>query len=114
MQQLTGTARAGTTITVVLGPPGRRPYVVSTPVIEATPATRLAWAAVIPGAAWLPHAIYTGTHEFVLAALPDGGTRLTHREHFSGLLARLVKEGPAGGDEGFEAFNQALRRRAEA
>ncbi|MFE2493334.1 hypothetical protein [Streptomyces scopuliridis] len=38
----------------------------------------------------------------------------SHREYFSGLLARLVKEGPRGGDEGFEAFNQALRRRVEA
>jgi hypothetical protein len=63
----------------------------------------------IPGAAWLPAVIFTGVHEFVLAALPDGGTRLTHRESFSGLPARLAKEGPHGGDEGFDAFNQALK-----
>ena len=114
IQELAGDPRPGTTVKVVLGPPGRKPYVVHAPVLEATPGVRLAWAAVIPGAAWLPHAIYTGVHEFVLAPLPGGATRLTHREHFSGLLARLTKEGPAGGDEGFAAFNRALKRRVEA
>lgn len=114
IQELDGHAEVGNRLRLVLGPPDRKPYVVDVPVLEATPGVRLAWAAVIPGAAWLPHAIYTGVHEFVLADLPGGGTRLTHRETFSGLLARLVKEGPRGGDEGFEAFNQALKRRVEA
>ncbi|MEV0402547.1 SRPBCC domain-containing protein [Actinoallomurus sp. NPDC050550] len=114
IRELRGRAEVDTRLRLVLGPPDRKPYVVDVPVLEATPGVRLAWAAVIPGAAWLPHAIYTGVHEFLLAAQPDGGTRLTHREYFSGLLARLVKEGPRGGDEGFEAFNQALKRRAEA
>ncbi|MEU9367063.1 SRPBCC domain-containing protein [Streptomyces avermitilis] len=114
IQELHGRAEVGHRLRVTLGPPGRKPYVVHAPVLEATPGVRLAWAAVIPGAAWLPHAIFTGVHEFVLTRLPDGGTKVTHRESFSGLLARLVKEGARGGDEGFEAFNQALRRRVEA
>ncbi|WP_203904778.1 SRPBCC domain-containing protein [Virgisporangium aliadipatigenens] len=114
IQRLEGRPVVGSRLKVVLGPPGRRPYVVHAPVLEATPGARLAWAAVIPGAGWLPRAIYTGVHEFVLSAVADGGTRLTHREHFGGLLARLVKEGPRGADEGFTAFNQALKARAES
>lgn len=114
IQELRGRAEVGSKLRLVEGHPGAKPYVVMVPVVEATPNTRLAWAATIPGAAWLPDLIYTGVHEFVLEARPDGGTRLTHRESFSGLLARLVKEGLPGGDEGFDAFNQALKRRAEA
>jgi hypothetical protein len=65
-----------------------------------------------PGAPWLPAALFTGTHEFLLAALPGGGgTRLTHRERFGGLLSHLSKQGAIGADEGFAAFNEALKRR---
>ena len=113
IQELVGQAQAGTKLKVILGPPDRRPYVVHTPVLEATPGVRLAWAAVIPGMTWLPSAIYHGVHEFRLARQPDGTTVLTHREEFGGLLARLSQEGPAGGDEGFAAFNQALKGQAE-
>lgn len=114
LQELRGRAEVGSQLRLVQGPPGAKPYIVNVPVIEATPGARLAWTAVVPGAAWLPRTIFTGVHEFVLTALPDGGTRFTHRESFGGLLARLVKDGPRGGDEGFEAFNQALKSRAEA
>ncbi|PZG39773.1 SRPBCC domain-containing protein [Spongiactinospora gelatinilytica] len=113
IQRIEGQARTGGFLKVTLGPPDRPPHVFRAPVLEATPEVRLAWAAVIPGATWLPRAIFTGVHEFVLDALPDGGTRLTHREHFSGLLARLSDTGPPGGDEGFTAFNNALQYRAE-
>ena len=114
IQQLEGRPEVGNRIKVVLGPPDRRPYVVHTPVLEATAGVRLAWAAVIPGASWLPKAIYTGVHEFLLTVLADGATRLTHREHFSGVLARLTKEGPRGGDQGFAAFNDALKGQVES
>jgi hypothetical protein len=113
IQKIDGHAETGTRLTVILGPPDRRPYVVRTPVLDATPGVRLAWAAMIPGAAWLPRTIFTGVHEFTLTSLPGGKTRLTQREHFSGLLARLSREGARGADEGFEAFNIALKRRAE-
>ncbi|WP_433182602.1 SRPBCC family protein [Actinoallomurus sp. CA-150999] len=113
IQELSGRAEEGARLRLVQGPPGQRPHVVDVPVIEATPGVRLAWRAVIPGAPWLPRAIFTGTHEFVLTALADGGTELTHREYFSGLLARMVKEGAPGGDQGFEAFNTALKHRVE-
>lgn len=45
---------------VVLGAPGRRPFVVRCPVLEASPGAKVAWAAGIPGATWLPHAVRDG------------------------------------------------------
>lgn len=111
VQRIEGRAVAGTWMRLVQGPPGRRPYNVRTRILEATVGTRLAWATVIPGAAWLPAAVFNGAHEFLLAALPGGGTRLTHRENSGGFLSHLSKQGPVGGDEGFAAFNEALKRR---
>jgi uncharacterized protein YndB with AHSA1/START domain len=64
IQELHGRAEVGSQLRLVQGQPGRKPYVVTVPVIEATPATRLAWAATIPGAAWLPRMIFTGVHEY--------------------------------------------------
>ena len=88
--------------------------VVHCPLIEATPGVRLAWAPVLPGAAWrLPKAIYSGVHEFILTALPDGGTRFVQREHVTGLVANWTKKQVPGIGEDFAAFNTALKHRAE-
>jgi hypothetical protein len=108
IQEIDGRPEAGAPVRLVVGP-----YNVSTRFLEATPEVRLAWLPVVPSATWLPPAIFGGAHEFVLTALPNGGTRLLHREYFSGLLARLVREAPRGADEGFEAFNTALKHRVE-
>jgi hypothetical protein len=114
IRQIDGYAEKGSPLRVVIGPPDGPPYYdVRTRFVDATPGIRLAWLPVIPGVAWLPPAIFGGAHEFVLTALPNGGTRLVHREHFSGVLARLTTKGPRGADEGFEAFNTALKRRIE-
>ena len=114
IQQLDGHAEPGARLRLVEGPPGRHPYTVRVPVVEATPGVRLAWTAVIPGMPWLPAVIFSGVHEFILDALPGFGTRLTQREHFSGLLSRASKEGPHGADVGFDAFNFALKHRVLA
>ena len=111
IHRIDGRAVTGTWLHLVEGPPGRRPYRVRTPVIEATAGVRLAWATMIPGMPWLPAVIFSGVHEFILSALPGGGTRLTHREYFGGLLSRLSEEGARGADAGFAAFNSTLKGR---
>jgi hypothetical protein len=113
IQEIDGRAEAGTNLRIVMRLPGQRPIVARLPLVEATPGARLAWAAVIPGATWLPKAIFGGVHEFTLTALPDGGTRFLHREHLSGLLAQQAAKKVPGIDEGFAAFNTALKHRAE-
>jgi hypothetical protein len=113
IQEVEGSAEVGARLRIVVGRPGERAVVAHPPVLEATPEARLAWAAVIPGATWLPAIIFGGVHEFVLTALPDGGTRFLHREHLSGLLAGPAKKKIHGAEQGFAAFNIALKHRAE-
>lgn len=113
LQEIDGRAETGTNLRVVMRLPGQEPIVARVPLIDATPGVRLAWAAVIPGATWLPKAIFGGVHEFLLTALPDGGTRFVQREHLLGLLAQQAKKKVPGIAEGFAAFNAALKNRAE-
>lgn len=113
IQQISGHPEEGFRLRIVMGPPGRRPYNVLAPVLEATPGVRLAWAVVVPGASWLHRAVFHGTHELVLTALPNRSTRLAHREYFGGMLARFAKHGQRDAEEGFEAFNTALKVRVE-
>jgi hypothetical protein len=111
IREIDGDLAAGTHVRVVLGLPGQRLRDFRTSLLDATPGSRLAWAG---GAPWLPAAVLGGVHEFVLTALPDGRTRFTQREHFTGVLARLVKKAMMrGADEAFEAFNIALKHRVE-
>ncbi len=53
-------------------------------------------------------------HSFVLTTNPYGTTRLTHGERFTGILVALFKGATAKSGAGFEAFNEALRRRVES
>jgi hypothetical protein len=110
IREIDGEPAAGTHVRIVLRLPGQRLRDFRTSLLDATPGTRLAWAADAP---WLPKAVLGGVHEFVLTALPDDRTRFTHREHLTGVLARQVKKGLRGADEAFEAFNIALKHRVE-
>jgi len=58
--------------------------------------------------------ILDGEHRFSLEALPDGRTRFTQSEHFSGLLVGLSRRALAKTRDGFERMNEALKQRAEA
>jgi len=111
IQQIDGRAEPGTWLLLAEGPPGRRPYRARVPVVAATPGVRLAWAPTLPGMPWLPAVVFSGVHEFILSALPGGGTRLTQREYMSGLLSRLADANSRWTDAGFDAFNAALKRR---
>jgi hypothetical protein len=51
-------------------------------------------------------------HEFRLDPLPDGGTRLTQSESFTGLLLPLISGVLDDTRIGFAQMNQALRQRA--
>lgn len=60
-----------------------------------------------------------GEHFFILAANPDGTTRLTHGEDFSGAVVTLMGRSLRKPDQveknqaGYEAFNRALKARVE-
>ncbi len=68
---------------------------------------------------WLGHllipGLFDGEHCFELSSLHNGGTRLVHRERFSGLLVGpVLRRVGAATEEGFKAMNEALRARCEA
>jgi len=67
---------------------------------------------------WLGHflvkGLFDGEHFFQLTSLPNGQTRLTHGEHFSGLLTPIFKKQLLTTTEkGFAAMNQALRKEVQ-
>lgn len=63
------------------------------------------------GSSWL----FSGEHRFVLKELGNGNTRLSHSEHFTGILVPLLwKTMETKTRSSFKAFNDALRHRVEA
>jgi hypothetical protein len=106
---LTGRAQTRTRVRLKTMPPGR-------PANTQTADVLMAWAPRhlrIQGTLIAPW-LFSGTHIFELTEL-EGGTRLTNREEFSGVLAPVVVTllGP-GLPGGFEAMNRALKARVEA
>ena len=79
-------------------------------IVRCEPGRALAWrggAPLVPALAW-------GEHYFELTPVPDG-TRFAHGERFGGLLRLLVRgEAHARVTRTYEAFNAALKARAEA
>jgi hypothetical protein len=102
----TGSAEVGRRLTLRMEPPGGRAMTFRPVVTEASPGNAFEWL----GRLGLP-GLFDGRHRFDLAATPSG-TRLVQREWFSGLLVRPLRRSlDTGTKAGFEAMNEALRRR---
>lgn len=82
-------------------------------VTALTPEKELEWAAKI-----ISKAIFYGAHSFVLTTNPDGTTHLANVETFSGALVwplqGLFKQNTKRRANGYDGFNQALKKRVEA
>jgi len=80
-------------------------------IVRCEPGRALAWrggAPLVPALAW-------GEHFFELTPEGECATRLTHGERFGGLLNLLVRgSAHARVTRTYEAFNAALKARAEA
>lgn len=57
--------------------------------------------------------LFDGTHFFVLTENADGTTTLEHGEEFRGILIPFVGKVLRETEEGFVAFNDAIKRRVE-
>ncbi len=108
MDRIDGTAEVGRRLVVHLAGGGGRGTTFRPTVLVATPGQELRWIGKLG-----PGGLFDGVHSFVLTAEPDGTTRLTHSERFTGLLVALLKGATAKSHAGFEAFNEALKRRVE-
>jgi hypothetical protein len=108
-RRLEGPLRPGAKLTVTIGPPGGSLMTFRPRVLVADGPRRLSWLGrlLVPG-------VFDGRHEFLLDAAPNAGTRLLHRETFTGVLTVLAGGMLARSKQGFEAFNVALKQRAES
>lgn len=104
-----GKMAVGSTLEVTLRPPGgTRTFSFSPTVVESEPHRRFAWL----GRTGLAN-IADGRHIFELEST-DGGTRLTHREEFTGIAVWLVWPIMRKAEPGFTLMNEALKARVEA
>jgi len=104
-----GELRVGARLEVHIQPAGSGGMTLRPLVLEATANRELRWRGqlLIPG-------LFTGEHAFVLEPL-GARTRFVHREHFTGVLVPLLSRVLDGATRrGFEAMNEALKKRAEA
>jgi hypothetical protein len=103
-----GTVAVGERLTNRLEPPGSRAMTFKPTVTVVEPGRKFEWLGrlLLPG-------VFDGRHGFELEATPTG-TRVTHGEHFSGILVRFMRKMIDGSTrQGFEAMNVALKSRAE-
>lgn len=109
IKEMQGDLAVGKTLRVNIQPPGQKAMIFKPQVKVYTSKQELRWLGhlLFPG-------IFDGEHYFLLEAVGDQQTQLTHGENFSGLLAGLLfKMIGANTKAGFEAMNQALKQRTE-
>jgi len=101
----------GERIAAQIGPPGRWRVTFKPVLLAVQPERELRWRGAL-GAAFL----FSGEHAFALEDAPGGRTKFKQSEKFTGLLAPLLMGGAGlrATKGGFEAMNEALKRRAEA
>jgi hypothetical protein len=108
MDRVKGTPAVGEKLVIHLSPNGGRGMTFKPTVLAANPGRELRWLGKLG-----VRGIFDGEHSFVLTANADGTTRLTHGESFSGVLVALMKRTIDNTQDGFTAFNQALKLRVE-
>src|SRR5215212_11460324 len=81
LPSINGELRAGSTVSLTLGMPGRPSPKVKATLGEVSPARRLTWHG-NAGADWL----FAGDREFLIGQQPDGTVRFTHIEDIHGAL----------------------------
>ncbi|AYV32342.1 SRPBCC family protein [Streptomyces goshikiensis] len=99
-----GTAQVGSKLTM------RMPGMTFRPTVTvATPGQKLQWTGTLG-----TKRLFLGKHSFVLSPNPDGTTRLTNHEEFSGALVTLTRRLiPTPKHDGYAAFNKGLKQRVE-
>ena len=109
LPSINGELRAGNTVALTLGMPGRPSPKVKAKFGDVAPGRRLTWHG-NAGADWL----FAGDREFVIDAQRDGTVRFTHVEDVHGVLFPLFRAVMGSAiQRSHDAFNAALKKRAE-
>lgn len=103
---LGGTARLGERLHLRLSVAGTDPYEFKPTVTAYEEGRRFAWI----GRTGLPR-VFDGEHFFELERLPGGGTRLTNREEYRGVLSLIIERLPMmkSAPSGFAKMNEELK-----
>lgn len=109
VRQISGDLREGGVLSVAVQPVGGPGMRFHPRLLTVQPQRALVWRGrlLMPG-------VFDGAHSFLLG--PDAeGVTLIHQERFSGLLVPLLRRSLEHGTrQGFEAMNEALRKRVES
>ena len=108
LQKISGAASVGTSLEVLIAPPGSRAMTVKPTVLAAQPNREFRWRGrvVIPG-------LFDGEHYFLLESTDSGRTRFVHGEIFTGILVLFFRGVINKAGVGFVQMNQALKELAE-
>ena len=109
LPSISGELRAGSTVSLTLGMPGRPSPRVKATLGDVVPARRLTWHG-NAGADWL----FAGDREFLIEEQPAGTVLFTHIEGVHGALFPLFRVVMGSAiQRSHDAFNAALKQRAE-
>jgi len=108
IRAIAGELATGARLSVTIAPPGRSAMRFKPTITAFAPSRELRWLGhlFVPG-------IFDGEHYFLLDAIGDGRTRVTHGELFSGLLVGFLGRALDATEAGFNAMNAALKLKAE-
>jgi hypothetical protein len=109
IRQIAGETRVGQFVEVTIQPPGGSPMKFKSQVLVAEGPVEFRWKG-----KFLMSGLYDGEHYFKIETLEPGRIRFTQGEKFGGLLEPVIN-GLMGGkvQKGFEAMNQAFKKRLE-
>ena len=108
IRSVVGRAVPGAELRVRIEPPGGRGLSFKPTVLEAEPQRELRWL----GHLFVPR-VFDGEHSFQIEQIGEGRVRFVQAERFTGALVRLFGRTLEPTRRGFEAMNEALKRRAE-
>ncbi|MGH3427407.1 MAG: SRPBCC family protein, partial [Mycobacteriales bacterium] len=109
IRSIQGTCEPGAQLTVRIEPPGARGMTFKPKVLSVEPGRELAWLGRV-----LVAGVFDGEHRFSIEQLDGGRSRLVQSERFRGLLVPLFGKTLAATELGFDAMNEALKKRSEA
>jgi hypothetical protein len=108
IRSIAGEAVPGAELRVTIQPPGGRAMSFKPTVREAEPQRELRWL----GHLLVPR-VFDGEHSLRIERIGEGRVRFVQAERFTGVLVPLLGGTLEATRRGFEAMNEALKRRAE-
>lgn len=108
MTQAEGELIEGTKLAIRIQPPGGRQMQFKPTVLDVEPKRSVRWLGrfILPG-------IFDGEHTLPVEPVGESAARFTRRERFSGILTAFSGKLFDRTQAGFEAMNEALKRRCE-